>query len=133
MSRFRNCRTFVALGAIAALLFAQLALAAYACPATGLAGSVSGNNVAGKSAPMPGCEGMDVEQPALCHAYAQAGSQSLDRPTPPDVPLFVDSSPVIAAAPLSPSPGPAYWRVERMLLARTTAPPIAIRNCCLRI
>jgi hypothetical protein len=60
------------------LLFAQLATASYACPATTQAPSTM--------AEMPGCSGnmsgtMDPDQPQLCQAHCQQGSQTV-QPTP---------------------------------------------------
>ena len=79
--KFLRCKTvvFVALS----LLFSQLALAAYVCPAeTGSAGGMAEMMAAG----MP-CEGTDTVQPNLCHQHvidlarlfelAQAASPSL--------------------------------------------------------
>ena len=78
---------------------------------------------------------MDARQPTLCHAHSndQASKQSLDKPELPQVAAFasvgltqiVESSDIVSAA-LSVEP-------ESLVLTRTTAPPIAIRNCCFRI
>jgi len=73
-----------------ALLFMQLATAAYACPAAVQAPVVL--------AEMPGCSGimpgaMDPDQPQLCQAHCQQGSQTV-QPTPTsDVP----ATPVLIA------------------------------------
>ncbi len=82
---------------------------------------------------MAGCDGMDLEQPGLCQAHAQTGNQSIDKPQAPDTPPFV----TVGFAIVTPDQSeaaifPAKW-ADRELLTRSTAPPIAIRNCCFRI
>lgn len=121
---FRIVTTFVALLCV---LFTQCAVAAYACPGMGLAMS----QAAGQAA-MPDCHGTDAMQPALCHAHDQSGKQSLDKPEIPPVLPFVPvrlvASLVLAddgsSASVAPIPEPA--------LARATAPPLSIANCCFR-
>lgn len=72
-----------------ALLFAQLATAAYACPK-----GVTSAQTSVVMADMPGCDGsmsraMDLEQPQLCKAHCEQGSQSVhpaassNTPSPP--------------------------------------------------
>ncbi len=63
------------------LLFMQIATAAHACAAT-----VSAAKAPVARAEMPGCDGnmrgsMDPEQPQLCQAHCQQGSQTV-HPTP---------------------------------------------------
>jgi hypothetical protein len=75
------------------LLFAQWATAAYACPAV-----LAAPPVVVTMPDMPGCSGnmpgaMDPDQPQLCLAHCQQGSQTV-HPTPTlDVPV----SPVLLA------------------------------------
>ena len=109
---------------LVSLLFMQVAVAAYVCPQMPLE----------LDSAMPGCTGMDATQPALCHAHAQGdmAKQSLDKPPLPDVSPFALS-------------GSAFFVHSFVSLAtersnvpqaiaplRITAPPIAIRHCCLR-
>ena len=76
-----------------ALLFMQLAVAAYACPA-----AFTPAPAPAAMAEMPGCPGnmpqaMDPDQPLLCQAHCQQASQT-PQPTPPaDLP----NSPVLLA------------------------------------
>ena len=71
----------------ALLLLTQLATAAYACPAL-----VAAAQASAAMAAMPGCAGnmpgaMDPDQPQLCQAHCQQGSQTV-QPTPPsDAPV----------------------------------------------
>ena len=133
MSSNRRTRLATVLLALLSLLFMQLAVAGYACPDS--APQRAADMAAMAEAGMPCAETMalaqDDQQPGLCQAHCQAGSQSAERYQPP---LSVDSHalpvaylmalvvPVLAVAPLQ-SPH----------LKRTTAPPLAIRHCCLRL
>jgi hypothetical protein len=136
MTRNRRTRLITMLFALVSLLFMQLAVAGYACPGTASkAAEISAMTEAG----MPCAESMnmnmnmnmDSAQPNLCHAHCQIGQQSADKyqtPYPPaidtlqaDLTLQV-AIPLFALAPLQPPH-----------LQRTTAPPLAIRNCCFRL
>ena len=125
---FRNSRHrfFTVIFALTCLLFAQLALAGYVCP--GSASKLS-------AASMPCAESMDMtmdqEQPSLCHAHCQAGQQKADTYQVPVLASLPDhgadypTNREFVAPPGAPLQAP--------LLRRTTAPPLAIRNCCFRI
>ena len=133
----RRSRFVTALIALFSVLFMQLAVAAYACP-TIQAKQETTSHAAGASADvhseMGGCEGgADLEQPALCFAYSQEGSQSLYKPAVPDIQPaavvdivreIVDS--VLVFRPVS-------TRAQAPWLMRVSAPPLSIRNCCFRI
>ena len=75
---------------------------------------------------------MDPEQPALCHAHAQQGDQSLDKPA---VPLPQPAVLQGLASDWGADPGIPHGSTgdQRSLLARATVPPVALRHCCLRI
>lgn len=122
----RKSRALVALGAIASLLFMQLAVAAYACPHdhSSAAAEVAQDG--------PGCDEMDRADPALCHAHCQQQAQSIDKPVALTVPAAMPSGLRVALV----QAGAALVvtaRDQHSLLARSTAPPHAIRNCCFRI
>ncbi|MFZ6731749.1 hypothetical protein ACO0LG_07490 [Undibacterium sp. Ji42W] len=115
------------------LLFMQFAVAAYVCPGMATSSTTEVSITAGVA--MPNCAGMDQDQPALCHSHAEDpfGKQSAHKPALPDVPAFVSASLLLILpafdtlqAPVSTSPSP-------IALAHSTAPPLAIRNCCFRI
>ena len=132
MSTVLKSRKLAALAALVSLLFSQMALGWYQCPGTALA-KFEQAAVAHHDATMAGCDGMDLEQPNLCQAHAQTGNQSLDRAQAPDVPAYAPG-PSIAIEPVAPLVLHSTLRVtETRLLTRSTAPPIAIRNCCFRI
>ena len=130
MAALRRHRFITVLVALASLLFMQLALAGYSCP--GVESKVH-DAAAMAEAGMP-CAGsmpmsMDDEQPGLCHAHCGAGQQASDNhplqvlaialPAGLDV-QRISVEPAIRSAP------------QATLLARATAPPLTIRNCCLR-
>lgn len=133
----RPSRIIAVFAMLCSLLFMQFAVAAYACPGltAGTGSSSAPTSFNADSTVMPDCEGMDKEQPALCHTHAQdpLRKQSLDKPQQPDVQPFISTGLVliveatdVVAVPYSPRQPSAH-------LIRSTAPPIAIRNCCFRI
>lgn len=82
MGSLRRCARWLCAGVVVALLFAQLATAAYACPA--------GADATQHAAPMPGCDGHagqapDPAQPQLCKAHCQQGSQVVGANAAPDL------------------------------------------------
>ena len=125
----RHLRQLTGFVAIAAVLFAQLAVSAFACPIQ-TAGIVEPMHMA-----MGDCAGnmgsKESAQPALCHQHCQNDAQNTgDAPQPlvsvALAPSFVAnlSLPVFFASgvvKLSPA------------LLHATSPPFAIRNCCFRI
>lgn len=135
MIRNRRNRLATVLFALASLLFMHFAVAAYSCPG-GVSMGIKGAEITlAAQAEMPCAESMpltmDGEQPGLCHAHCQADPQSTDKY---QVPGFVALANLGAAFAL-----PRVARatrgaaVQAPLLSRTTAPPLAVRNCCFRI
>jgi hypothetical protein len=132
MTSLRRHRVFTVLLAVCSLLFMQFALAGYSCPGFG---SRVQEIAAMAEAHMPCAESMEMAvddgQGALCHAHCQNAQPASDS-NPVQVPVLgLDSgfypAPVAIAMP-APADAP-----QALLLARATAPPLAIRNCCLRI
>ena len=126
MMTSRSSRLFVALAAIASLLFMQLAVAAYACPGA--------NSSAAEAAVQAeaGCDEMDHAPSNLCHAHCQQQVQSIDKPVALSVPPAPSTGLHVAQVPVA---GASFVSAkdQQSLLVRTTAPPLTIRNCCLRI
>ncbi|AKU11575.1 hypothetical protein AzCIB_1679 [Azoarcus sp. CIB] len=144
------CRLLVGI-----LLFAQLAVAAYACPqwsstGSGLATSMAGMSSMADPAAMapasedsagatavadmaPGCAGMDQpdpDNPNLCVEYFHFGQQS-DHTQAPTVPAALLVS--LYIIPALPAPmTPARPAASPSLLA-AAPPPHAILHCCFRI
>ncbi len=121
-------RRIISLFAIAALLFTQLAVSAYACP---MLMQSLGDQDEAVSASASTSDELDVPQPGLCQKHCQNEQQNVGDSVAPLshvalAPAFVVSLPVIqpvlpVSADLSPS------------LPHATSPPLSIRNCCFRI
>jgi hypothetical protein len=81
-----------------------------------------------------GCDGMplDLEQPTLCRAHGQQGDQSLDKPLV-SLPQPALLQGLVSDWGIGSGLAPGIPGELRSLLARATAPPVALRNCCLRI
>ena len=133
-SNRRTCLATV-LVALVSLLFMQLAVAAYACPAVGTKAATLAATAAMADASMPCANsmasGLDDAQPNLCQAHCQAGQQSADKHEPP-LPLSLGALPAGFAMPaqLRRLSGAA---LQAPHLMRTTALPAAIRHCCFRL
>ena len=128
----RRTRLISAMFLLINLLFMQWAVASYVCPA--LASKAAGMAAMADTG-MPCAEAMpagtDSTQPNLCLAHCQAGQQSADKhelPAPLAVLAFLPSFRLADIFPVF--IGPALRAAQR---ERGTAPPIAIRHCCLRL
>jgi hypothetical protein len=135
MKLTRFSRWCAAVIALISMLSMQLAIAAYVCPQVAVEPSTGQGQVMtmAQHHEMSCCEKPDPEQPALCHAHGQAGKQSLDKPEPPPVQPFTAVGLVISLPFSDIADAGASAPVYIPSLARTTAPPVAIRNCCFRI
>lgn len=106
----------------------QLAVASYVCPADSNAISVA------KTA-MP-CEGemvADTEQVALCHAHCQPDQKSVEKSqthSPMGAATTGVTYPIETAEVDRDRSIPQSYMPSQL---RSTAPPMAIRNCCFRI
>lgn len=131
----RPSRVAAALIALFSMLFMQLAVAAYACPGLSMGQGVPAPEMAAHSSD-PGvtpCSEMDMEQPTLCHASEHVGYQSLDKPQLPHVAPFVPAALVVVWHTVDSTLRPTTEWPQSVSLERSTAPPVAIRNCCFRI
>lgn len=136
MKLFHRSRVVAALIALFSLLFAQLAVAAYACPAQEISKAFEAAGMAQSMqsmTEMQDCSEMDLEQPNLCQALVQAGDQSLDKPSVPDIASFSPELAAVVLYRIAQSEPPLLPRITSSSLANSTAPPIAIRHCCFRI
>jgi len=118
-------RLATALLVVLSLLFSQLALANYVCPAEAAAGSMAAMRAAG----LP-CAGADQAQPALCHEHGAASPQApeavkLAAPSLPmivqvlELPRVLDAdaavAPPVAASPEArPPPDPLFLATLRL-------------------
>jgi hypothetical protein len=112
--------------AIFALLFAQLSVAAYACPMAAAGGA--------GMAPI-GCAAManqlDPASPNLCAGHCQYGEQG-DQPRTPAAPAVSLVSLYVLPLTLA-STEPMRLAVESSGLLATPSPPLTILHCCFRI
>ncbi len=132
----RHLRFLTALIALVGMLFAQLAVAGYSCPAhqAGITSEAAMAPVNSDDQRMPGCEQMDKELPSLCHAHAQGANQSLDKPELPPLPPFSAAALTLVVTHIAMSDFSVdHFPQSSPLLARITAPPLSIRHCCFRI
>lgn len=128
----RRHRLISVLFALCSFVFMQMAVAGYVCPG---AASQAAEAAVMVEAGMPCAESkslnMDDAQPNLCQAHCQTGQQTASKYVLPPLP---------AAAAI----GPGFMHVvtepvflgtslQTPDLRRTTAPAVAIRNCCFRI
>lgn len=127
----RTCRCLVAKLLMASLLFLQLAVAVYACPALSPASDASMSVAMADDMPMNGCTIDDPAQPNLCKQHCEQNSQVLDQ-SPPAV-LVVPILPLLAVVDSEPGFRYAVSADPREFLVRATAPPPAIRFCVFRI
>jgi hypothetical protein len=130
MPALRRHHFATVLFALINLLFMQVALAGYSCP--GVETKVQ-QVAAMAEAGMP-CAGsmsmsMDEDQPGLCHAHCVAGQQASDHQPLQVLALALPVGLVLERPALEP---PIRSAPQASLLARATAPPLSIRNCCLR-
>jgi hypothetical protein len=120
-------RMIAAIIMLFSLLFAQLAVSAYACPALDRSRAVE----AASMASMPGCTGMSMDKssPALCDAHCDTGHQSADTAGTPAVQPFVPCNLEVVLPRIERSPLSLVSSLESIPLTRTTAPPLAIQHC----
>ena len=124
----RRFRLITVILSLWALLFAQVALAAYECKGLG-----QGSEPMEMQASTPCAESIPSQDRdvGLCHAHCQASGQQADTYQPPVFASSLAFAPartvVLASTPASPVPPPSPQ------LRRSGSPPISVRNCCFRI
>ncbi len=135
MTWSRRHRFATVLFALVSLLFMKLAVAGYSCPGSADRAAKLAVMADMMQAGMPCAESvaldMDDEQPGLCHAHCQADQQSADKYQLPELASLADL-PIDFPLPRV-IPAPLGAPLQAPLLRRTTAPPLAVRNCCFRI
>lgn len=129
MNRFS--RKLISLLAITALLFAQLAVSAYACPMQFIGVDEATANVGGEKISNERADTSDIDSPALCQQHCENGQKNVN--DTPQTPIFfaVETGRVITPSratnlPILSTASPAF-------LSHATSPPHSIRNCCFRI
>ena len=117
---------------IAALLFAQMAVAAYACPTVMSGGEIASVMVAeDMHAAMPDCEESGSGNLNLCLEYSQSGSQAVQSTPPAPLPAVIMSA--VAAVDLPLPANHSGIIALTMLPERETPPPPLLRFGFLRI
>lgn len=126
MSRRRLLHRFLTpILVVVSLLFSQLALANYVCPAASVVDTMAEMMASG--AP---CEGMDTEAPQLCHQMSADAGQSAEMPKllTPSLPAIVHvlvlpiqhdsasalSLPFSDRPEVRPAPGPIFLQTLRL-------------------
>lgn len=126
----RRQRLITVLFALFSMLSMQLAVAGYVCPVDVKVGEIAAMAEAG----MP-CAGemakVDTEQPGLCHAHCQSAEQTVDKGQALTLSGAIATGFSYTIKPLRSSF--ARQPAQVPFLTRSTAPPIAVRNCCFRI
>ena len=125
----------VACGLVGALLFAQMAIAAYACPAAPIAGVAEMRMSAIPAAAMPDCESMagtvDPAAANLCAEHCKYGQQS-DQASTLTVPAVLLS--LLYTTALATEPALPLQTAAASLSALVAAcPPHTILHCVFRI
>ena len=120
----RLLRRLSAWAGVFALLFAQLAVSAYACPG----GDFATASVA--QAPMASpCDGTDADQANLCEKHCHDSGQSQGSATV----MHAAFVPGLLAVLQMPTPHERSPQAGDPALLHATSPPASIRNCCFRI
>jgi hypothetical protein len=125
MARRCTHRLATALLVVLSLLFSQLALAHYVCPGQGTMKSMAAMAASGHS-----CDGMDRQQPTLCHQHAADPGKTFEVVKLPavslpavvqvlELPLVLEatiaaSRPGVAASQAQAPPGPLYLSTLRL-------------------
>ncbi len=128
LERIRNLRR-LAIIAILCLLWAQVAVAAYACPVL-LQDLESAVAAAGSGGDAPPCSEHDASRPGLCLAHCNPGTLSLTQ-------YQVDTPPAILLPlhPVLPAPVPAAQCAPAVPAApaqHAASPPLSVLYCCFR-
>ena len=135
MRRHRSFRLITVCLALFSMLFMQLAVAAYACPAAAVMQHGEMTQMDESASATMHCDGMDHDQTSLCHlhAYGDQVRQSADNPHLPVVQPFFPASLLLALRFAHTDAAGSTRATDAVSLAHGSAPPLTIRHCCLRI
>lgn len=140
LSLSRSLRRWLSGWLVLAVLFTQLATAAYTCPM--LSGALEQGTAASDMATMP-CAGMtapgtaevmlDAAQPGLCLQHCQVGSQTVDQSNTAAVPAWAALQALTVRVPEPATLDRAAWAAHQR--SRDGAPPLphSIHHCCYRL
>jgi len=123
-------RRWLASWLVFALLFTQLATAAYACP------KQSESEVlmpCAEMMAMPSASMQDMEQPGLCMQHCQPTSQTIDPGHAPAISLPAIITMVVVSAQDEPQLVLSWRGEQNPAHAQAPPPPISVLHCCFRI
>ena len=130
-----NCfaRKLVSLLSIFALVSAQLAVSAYACPMQFMGMDEANTDVVALDVSVSEAVSTvpDAVSPALCQKHCQQGQHNVNDTSQPLA--FASFTPIIVVTLLIDPITPPTATVPTPSLLRTTSPPLSISNCCFRI
>jgi hypothetical protein len=129
MKRSGPLCVITAIIAICSLLFTELAVASYVCPDMNPVPAVSSSN----EVTIDGCGHADADEPSLCRAHCDGPSHSVGTPHAPPVQPFVAAGLTMVLCDTRAVASIQTRELGGPFLQRSTAPPLAIRNCCFRI
>ncbi|HET7064146.1 MAG TPA: hypothetical protein VFI49_07685 [Rudaea sp.] len=121
----RHHRCLIALIALLGLLFQQLAMAAYVCPADG------GDIASDVAAQTPPCHSLDTADKSRCHQHCHPLAQTSDHASAPTVPAALLPATTWLRAPAAVT-GKQEVCADN-IDARSTAPPLTIQHCTFQI
>jgi hypothetical protein len=126
MNRFT--RKLISLLGIVAVVFAQLAVSAHACPM-----QFMGLDDAMAATGMPAADASESNamSPALCQKHCENAQQSVN--DTPQAAVLSSPEPVLPVALLTVAVAAIPVPTLTPSLLHATSPPHAIRNCCFRI
>jgi hypothetical protein len=135
----RSLRRWLSGWLVLAVLFTQLATAAYACPMATTAAGQGGESADRPAMPcaamMSGAAGLrlDTEQPGLCMQHCWGGSQTFDNANPASIPAPTPLPTLTVRAQEPAGAALPAWAAHRR--SRDSAPPLphSIDHCCYRI
>lgn len=118
---------------VLALLFAQLTVAAYACPAPESFPAVEMMDIAASNNAGP-CQKIDEERANLCKQHCKPAAQSVNTTAPLAIDLPVWSVLPFIPIAIQPSPHPTIKQyLQDNLLSHNAGPPLPVRNCRFQI
>src|SRR5512146_439353 len=119
---------WIALIALIGLLFQQLAMGAYACPADtgGVAATVAAQT-------LPPCHSPDTVDKSRCHQHCHPLAQTSDHESAPTVPPGLLPPTTWLRVPLVNTSAGLAESAARDVDARGNAPPLTIQHCTFQI
>lgn len=129
----RVTRQMVSLLSSIAVVLAQLAVSAYACPMQFMGMDEAITDVVALDVSVPEAVSTvpDAMSPALCQKHCQQGQHNVND-TPQPV-AFASFAPIFVVTLLIDPITPPTATVPTHSLLRATSPPLSISNCCFRI